>query len=124
LQDVVVERVLELLRHAIAALDSDHQRPRTGQRDARAHWQTLRNHHHRRLGFAIHRRFARKHDERHRLDSMPMRESLLDKDLHRATTAPVYRVLRRVQASQSADAHSSMLGARSFMHAIRYSPLA
>ena len=32
-------------------------------------------------------------DQRHHLDSMLMRESLLDKDVQRSTEAPVFRML-------------------------------
>lgn len=50
-------------------------------------------------------------DGRHHLQSMLMRESLLDKDLQRSTEAPVYRMLP--------DAHVLKIGGRSVLDAGR-----
>jgi molybdenum storage protein len=50
-------------------------------------------------------------DGRHHIESMLMRESLLDKDLQRSTEAPVYRMLP--------DAHVIKIGGRSILDAGR-----
>ncbi len=46
-------------------------------------------------------------DQRHHLDSMLMRESLLDKDVQRSTEAPVFRMLP--------DTHVLKIGGRSII---------
>ena len=48
---------------------------------------------------------APRQDKRHHLDSLLIRESLLDKDVQRATEVPVFRMLP--------DAHVIKIGGRS-----------